>query len=114
MALNKHQIFAAQDTETTSVFIKEWDGEVKIKKMNISEHLAFTNEINDDTSEIDCMFKLMKYAVIDDEGKYLFSSQHDLDELQKKNRTAIEQLFEAVCKINSLGNKDEIEKKAKN
>jgi hypothetical protein len=106
MALNKHQILAAKDWNPIPVEVPEWGGEVLIKVMNVREGIGFQERIAKGEST---MISLLSYVVVDDDGKYVFTSEDDLKGLQEKNPRVLDRLFDIAVDHNSLvreGNSD--------
>lgn len=110
--LNKEQIFSARDLKTERVSVKEWGGEVLIKKLSLGEHLEFVEDI-EKLSQIDAMFKLLRFACVNEDGSKLFDNDEDLRQLKEKSTEALQRLFVAACKLNGMG-KNTLEKEAKN
>ena len=117
MFLTKEQILKKQDLPVETVYIKEWDGEVRVRGLTGKERDDFERIVFSDqeTGWINFRAKLIALTVIDDKGELLFSSS-DIQELGKKSGNALDKIFAVAQRLSGLRKEDvdEITKNSEN
>lgn len=111
MALNRDQILGADDLPTEELEISEWGGTVLLKALNGEQREEIEVRSHKAKSSGDALgWKGLKtlvatYALVDDEGKPLFTAK-DLAALAKKSSAALDRIFEYVMKMNAMTKAD--------
>lgn len=112
MTLSRDQILAADDLETREVDVPEWGGTVKVKALTGKERDAYEaslrvtrgNQTAVDTSNLRA--KLVGRALVDDEGKRVFTDQ-DINALGGKSALVLDRLFDIVAEMSGLNESEE-------
>jgi len=99
--LSRADILALNDCKTKEVPVKEWGGSVKIKVMNGLERDAFEKYLAEDHGSIHFATKLLSLALIDDDGKPLFTHE-DMNALAEKNGIVLQELSKEILQFNGL------------
>ena len=114
MLLTKDQIFAADDLEVEVVEVSEWGGSVKIRGLTGRERdrLEATVALTDakgtqiGTNLDNLRARLCSMAIVDDEGKQLFTTKEDVLNLGRKSALVLNRLFEIAQRLSGLTEKD--------
>ena len=110
--LSKKKFLESNEYEYKDVYIKQLDGEIRVRALSIKDQLAFeeTATGNDDQSEL--MFQLILKCCIDEDGELMFKEE-DVNNLKEKSADIIVTLFKSILSINNI-NQEEIDNIAKN
>jgi len=118
MILTKEQILSAQDLKTEIVFIPEWGGDVIVRGLSGTDRDAYESAIitvrGKDTQMnwVNARAKLVALAIVDEEGKQIFSDT-DVKALGQKSAAAINRVFEVAQRLSGLSAQD-VEELTKN
>ena len=114
--LTKDQILSADDLQTKDIYVKHWDGYVRIRTMTAHERDQFEQQVFTNKGEKERMddirATLVSLAVVDEDGKRLFTDK-DIKALSRKSAAAMDQIFGEAQELNAVRNQD-IEELAKN
>ena len=116
--LTRKQILEANDVKSEIVAVPEWGGEVMAYGLTGTERDQMTKLLmiqKGDSTELNLenhSAKLCSLAIRDEEGKRLFSEK-DIEELGKKNGTALQRVFVVAQRLSGL-DKETIEGMTKN
>lgn len=110
--LNKHQFLAKDDFEYKDVYIKELDGEIRIRALSVEDQLSFEQNAPNLEDGSELMFSLILKCCVDKDNNLLFE-ESDLKDIKKKSANVIITLFQEILKINQLS-QDEVDTLAKN
>ena len=113
--LTKDEILKADDIITESIDVPEWNGKVIIKTLTGSERDSFEQSVTSEpgkTNLADVRAKLCSLIIVDKDGNQLFNKM-DVVALSKKSGAALDRIFEAGLKLNSMAPGD-VEDLAKN
>lgn len=114
--LTKEQILAADDVRTEEVHVPEWGGTVRVRTITATERDAFDRQRwesgQDEKMRKNVRASLIVMAVVDDDGKLMFSAD-DIEALGEKSATAMDRVFAAIQRINKMADED-IEAAAEN
>jgi len=110
--LNKHQFLAKDDFEYKDVYIKELDGEIRIRALSVEDQLAFEKDASELEQGSELMFSLILKCCVDENNNTLFE-ETDLKDIKKKSANVVVTLFQEILKINRIG-QEEIDDLAKN
>ena len=109
MTLTKDQILEANDLQSESVDVPEWQGVVLVRTMTGADRDAFESSmittLADGTRKpnmANMRAKLVALTVVDDSGNLVFGVS-DVDRLALKSASALERVFNAAQRINGLG-----------
>ena len=115
--LSKDQILSADDLQTKDVYVKPWDGYVRIRTMTAHERdrfeqMLFTNKGGKRERMDDVRATLVSLTVVDANGKRMFSDK-DVKALSKKSAAALDKIFSEAQSLNAVSDED-VEEMAKN
>ena len=111
--LDKSKFLDTDSYEYRDIYIKELDGEIRIKALSISAQISFEEEATrDNIDQSELMFHLILGCCVDDKGELLFTLE-DVKTLKQKSANVIMFLFKEILKINNI-NQDEVDQLAKN
>lgn len=113
--LSRDQILKAEDTQTETVSVPEWGGEVIVRTMTGHARDRFESQIvgkNGGTDMNNIRAKLAAATIVDDKGELLFS-ENDVAKLGKKSAAALDRVFVAAQRLNRISDSD-VEELAKN
>jgi hypothetical protein len=106
--LTRQDIVAAQDIETETVEVPEWDGGVIIRAMSGADRDRFENSLTTvradgrhEANLTNMRSKLVAMCAVDEQGRPLFGPD-EIDDLAKKSAAAIERLFVVAQRMNGL------------
>lgn len=116
--LKKEDIFSFVDREFVEIYVKEWQGYVKIGQMSAKERLSFEQrhsgkDSSDEGYMSDLVIDLLAMSLYDGEGKRLFETEQDIEQLGEKNSEVIKRLFQESARINGIDGKTVEEDKKK-
>ncbi len=117
--LTKADILAAKDLEAEPVEVKEWGGEVLIKRLSgveaeVARGLIKQHQRGDDLKDaFALMAKILAMTIVNEDGSFTFEGEEDIVALQDKCSAVLSFLFEEAMKLNSLA-KDASEQAEKN
>lgn len=115
--LTKDQILQIEDLQIKDVFVKPWDGYVRIRTMTAHERdqfeqEMFTNKGGKKERMDDIRANLVARTIVDEGGKRMFSDK-DIKKLSSKSAAALDIIFDEAQKLNAVSNED-VEEIAKN
>lgn len=93
MALSRDDILGAPDLEPVALEVREWGGEVFLRRFTAGEALEF-----EDANGLD----LLVASVVDGDGQALFKPA-DIERLEKKSAVAVNRVLQMVLRLNGLG-----------
>jgi hypothetical protein len=106
--LTRQDIVAAQDIETETVEVPEWDGAVIVRMMSGADRDRFENSLTTvradgrhEANLTNMRSKLVAMCAVDEQGRPLFGPD-EIDDLAKKSAAAIERLFVVAQRMNGL------------
>lgn len=110
--LSREQIFAADDTPSEELRVKEWGGTVRIKAMNADEGVEFAELLA--LPEFKDRFRdaLVIMTVVDAGGERIFAPE-DLPRLRARGARPFTAVYNLAAKLNGFG-KAAIENAEKN
>ncbi len=108
--LTKEQILAANDLDTVTIEVPEWNGTVKLRMLSAQERIQWEQEVFPDGVVDTAKFltALVARSLVDDDNVRIFSDG-DLDAIGAKNPAVIARLREAAAKLNKIGANDQKE-----
>lgn len=107
MALNRTDILTAQDCKIVEVEVPEWRGSVFVKVMSGKQRdawEAFVVSRKDKDGKINTAglrSMLVATCVCDELGNELFTNE-DIPEIEKRNASALQRIFDEAAKLNGL------------
>ena len=110
--ISKKKFLESNDYEYKDIYIRQLDGEIRVRALSIKDQLAFEELAtgHDDQSEL--MFQLILKCCIDENGELMFNEE-DVINLKEKSADIIVTLFKAILNINNIDQK-EVDDLAKN
>jgi hypothetical protein len=110
--ISKKKFLESNDYEYKDIYIRQLDGEIRVRALSIKDQLAFEELAtgNDDQSEL--MFQLILKCCIDEDGELMFNEE-DVINLKEKSADIIVTLFKAILNINNI-DQNEVDNLAKN
>ncbi len=114
--LTRNQILSADDLQTINVYVKPWDGYVRIRTMTAHERdrfeqMMFTNRGKKERMD-DIRATLVSLTIVDEDGKRIFNDK-DVKALSKKSAAALDKIFSEAQSLNAVSDED-VEEIAKN
>ena len=110
--LTRQDIVAAQDIETETVDVPEWNGAVIVRMMSGADRDQFEQSLTTvradgrrEANLTNMRSKLVAMCLIDEEGRALFGPD-EIDDLAKKSAAAIERVFIVAQRLNGLAPDD--------
>ncbi len=111
--LTKEEIFAVDDFPAAkTVPVPEWGGEVLIRAMSAGERDLYEQNLvagrlgdGDNTVVSNVRARLLAFVIVDEDGERLFD-EADIETLGKKSVVAVDRVFAAAQKMNSLTHAD--------
>ena len=106
--LTRKQILDADDLATATVSVAEWGGEVIVRTLTAAERDQLEGAIISESGVKDMdnlRAKLVALAVVDDDGKRLFTFA-DVAALGKKSASALGVVFTAAARLSGITKKD--------
>ena len=115
--LTKDQILQVEDLDTKDIYVKPWDGYVRIRTMTAHERdqfeqQMFSNKGGKKDKLEDVRAKLVSMTLVDENNNRLFAEK-DVKALSKKSSKALDQIFTEAQKLNSVSD-EEVEDMTKN
>jgi hypothetical protein len=115
--LSKEDVMRADDNSYSEIFIKEWDGYVRVHVISAKDRLEFEGEYTKKDGAINFEHKkapldLLSSALRTDNGAPMFD-KNDLNILGEKNGRIINMLFQEALKINWMTREAEAQVKKK-
>ena len=111
MLLNRDAILRASDLRTIRHYVAEWQGEVIIRSLSGTERDAFEQSLLDTKAKStrvnlrNARARLVALAVVDEEGKRLFSD-FDVEALGLKSGAALDGIYEKAAALSGIGEHD--------
>lgn len=109
--LTKDAILEAKDLKDETVEVPEWGGSVIVRCLTGTERDAFESSLfkgngkNQQENFENLRAKLLVLAIIDEDGKRLFSKK-DIDDLGRKSVSVLDRLFHVARKLSGIGQED--------
>lgn len=106
--LTREQILEANDSQTATVDVPEWGGEVIVSTMSGFARDQFEGSLigkNGGTNMQNIRAKLAAATVVDTDGSLVFTEK-DVIALGKKSAPALDRIFEASQKLNRITDVD--------
>jgi len=117
--LTRQDIIAAQDIETETVEVPEWDGAVIVRMMSGSDRDRFEQSLTvvqangrREANLTNMRSKLVAMCAVDEQGNLLFGPD-EIEHLAAKSAAAIERVFIVAQRLNGLA-PDDVGAAAKN
>jgi len=109
--LTREQILNAEDLETREVNVPEWGGKVMLKTMTGAERDAWESRIPLQTADKKIDIKEMKACLLvlcirDPKTSAFLFTEKDVPELNKKNSSVLDRLWQIASEMNGIGNKE--------
>ena len=107
MALNKQDILTVQDCKVVEVNVPEWGGSVFVKVMSGKQRDAWEEFVvahKDKDGKINTAglrSMLVATCVCDEFGNALFTDE-DIPDIEKKNASVLQRIFDEAAKLNGL------------
>jgi hypothetical protein len=109
--LTRDQILTVPDIVTEEVNIPQWGGSVRVRSLTMQQRgrFEFTHMDRKGVNYAEAVTmmraRLVALAVVDHEGKRLFSDA-DVDTLNQKNPAAIETIFKVAMRLSGFTRQD--------
>lgn len=109
--LGRDAILAASDAVTEDVDVPEWGGTVRVLGLTGKERDEFEESMlvkrgkRRDVSLVNARAKLVSLAVVDEDGKRIFSDV-DVAELGNKSAAALTRVYEVAARLSGLSDED--------
>ncbi len=109
--LSRDAILGASDIKTEDVNVPEWGGVVRVKGLTAAQRDKFEAESmsgngkNRDLNMANIRARLIALAIVDEEGKTLFTSS-DVKALGEKSGAAIDRVFGVASRLSGIGEAD--------
>jgi len=106
--LSKDQILQADDLQTETVSVPEWDGDVLVSEMSadtrdqLEQHMAEQAEKDRKNRRIRAM--LCAFCIVDENKERMFTIK-EMEQLGKKNGNVMDRLFDAANRLNKVFSK---------
>lgn len=113
--LSKKDILEQDDTETKTMNVPEWGGDVVVSTMSGYARDRFEASIigkNGGMNTSNIRAKLVAACLVDSKGALLFT-ESDIVKLGNKSCAALDKIFAVAQELNKIGDKD-VEELAKN
>jgi hypothetical protein len=110
--ISKKKFLENNDYEFKDIYIRQLDGEVRVRALSIKDQLAFEELATGNDNQSELMFQLILKCCIDEDGEFLFNEK-DVEALKEKSADIIVTLFKAILSINNI-DQDEVDQLAKN
>lgn len=116
--LTKDQILGQNTLPVEIVDVPEWGGKVRVKTLNARERDAFESSLvvgkgkGQRTSTEMVRAKLVSVAVVDAEGKPIFTAE-DIERLGELSAAAMDRVYSVAAKLSGISEAD-VEDLAKN
>lgn len=109
--LTKEQILGINDLKIVTLYVKDWDAEVRLKTLSSSERDAFERQVfaRGDMEKADLdnfRAKLVALVLVDNNGKRIFNNPKDVEELGRKSANALDFIFNKAQELCGLTTKD--------
>ena len=107
MALNKQDILSVQDCKVVEVNVPEWGGSVFVKVMSGKQRDAWEASVvsrKDKDGKINTAglrSMLVATCVCDESGNEIFTAE-DIPEIENKNASVLQRIFDEAAKLNGL------------
>jgi len=108
--LTKDQILQVEDLQTKDVYVKPWNGYVRVRTMTAHERDKFEQQMFTNTGGRkekmeDVRASLVSMAVVDEDGKRIFTEK-DVKKLSGKSAAALDKIFSEAQELNSVKDED--------
>jgi len=117
--LSRDQIMAADDLKRDLVEVPDWGGSVYIRSLTGAERDKFEADVNGSkrgSTELNLQnirARLVALTLVDSEGKRMFRSPSDVEQLGTKSATALQICFDKARELSGMTQAD-VEELAKN
>lgn len=105
MILTRDAILNAQDLKTQDVDVPEWQGTVRVRMLTGAERDAMSKAMLGADGKVDAADyreRMVAACVVGEDGAQLFTAD-DVQALAKKSAIALQRVFAAADKLNSIG-----------
>lgn len=103
--LTKEAILGAGDLKITRVEVKEWGGAVHLRALSLAERMQLEAKV-DGTSEETTLVTTVAFALCDEKGTRLFTSDEDIAALIAKSAVVLLKLGTRARRLNALTKQD--------
>lgn len=110
--LSKDDILNADDRKTVTVSVPEWGGEVLVRSLSGRERDEFEASTvrirggkREDNME-NLRARLVSLCMVDDNGRRLFTSKHEIAALGTKSVAALQRVFNKCQELNGMSDED--------
>ncbi|MCW8886981.1 MAG: hypothetical protein OQK12_17280 [Motiliproteus sp.] len=113
--LSKSEILNANDSQTETVSVPEWGGDVLVSTMSGFARDQFEASIigkNGGQDLLNIRAKMVAATLVDESGGLMFTEK-DISKLGKKSAAALDRVFAVAQKLNRFSDSD-VEELAKN
>lgn len=111
--LSATQIFDAPERTYAEIYIKEWDGYVKLRSMTGKERDAWESSLTvqrgrgrEKMDLKNFRARLIAKCAVDENDNALFSNKVEIDKLGDRNVAALQKLFNACQALNGMTDED--------
>jgi len=112
MALTRDQILQSEDLPRELVSIPEWGGDIWVRTLTGKERDTLESSVANVNAQgksnmnlINLRARLCSMTIVDEDGNRLFSDK-DVEELGKKNASALDRAFEVAQRLAGLTSTD--------
>jgi len=110
--ISKKKFLESNDYEFKDIYIRQLDGEIRVRALSIKDQLAFEELASGHDDQSELMFQLILKCCIDEDGELMFDEE-DVINLKEKSADIIVTLFKAILNINNI-DQNEVDNLAKN
>ena len=109
--LSRESIFSASDIETEEVYVPEWKGSVFVRGLTAGQREKWLNVSitlkgkNQEVSTNNAKARLVVMAIVDGDGKLLFT-EADILKLGQKSAVAIDRIYEVAARLSGISDGD--------
>ena len=110
--LSRDEILSKDDRKTEEVHVPEWGGSVLVRSLSGRERDAFeastvkTKGNKQEQNYDNFRARFVALCVVDEHGKPLFASKHDVMLLGNKSVAALQRIFNKAQEINGMTEQD--------
>lgn len=106
--LSKTDILAIADLKNVDVEVPEWGGVLRLQSLNAARRERWETVLTNPDSDL-VRATLVALSVVDENGALIFNKD-DIQALAEKSYAAMNRVYEAAVKLNTLDSQEAIEK----
>lgn len=99
--LTRSKIGEFRDRDFLDLAVPEWDGTVRLRRLNVRDRIALAESGKAGESELMFMVKLVAYSVCDQAGQRVYSDA-EIEELLAMPYEPLERIFKAALEFSRL------------